>query len=77
MKFLMLAASAVALAAVPAQAALVGDFQLNNSYANAVVSTLTMGSNGGVLGSQGITFGANQGPTVFGLTSLRARAKSS
>lgn len=54
----------------PADAALVAGFELNGSLANAAGNTVTLTNNGGVLGATGISFAANNGPTVTGLSAL-------
>ena len=72
MKTFLLAAVAASalLVAGAATAALVGDFQLNNSLANGVANAVTLSDNGGLLGATGIAFGRNQGPTITGLGML-------
>ena len=60
-------AAATLLTASAASAALIGDFQLNNSLANGVGGGVTLSNNGATLGVSGLTFGANQGPTISGL----------
>ena len=59
-------------AAMPASAAVIGDFQLNGDLNNQAGGALTLTNNGGTLGANGITFGANQGPTISGFTSPSA-----
>ena len=73
MKTFLLAAVAASalLVASSASAALVGDFQLNNSLANGVgANGVTLSNNMGTLGATGIAFGANNGPTITGLGML-------
>lgn len=65
MKFIALATAA--LIAAPASAALVADFQLNNSLADALGGPAIV-NNGGSLGATGITFSNNQGPTLAGFS---------
>lgn len=52
-----------------AQAAVIGDFRLDGNLANSAGGALTITNNGGALGANGITFGANQGPTISGFAS--------
>ncbi len=66
MKFVSLGVIALfAAAAAPASAVLVHDFQLNGSLSDAFGGPDIV-NNGGTLGATGITFGANQGPTLGG-----------
>jgi Concanavalin A-like lectin/glucanases superfamily/PEP-CTERM motif len=65
---LKLMAATAALVAVPASAAVVGDFRLDGSLTNLTGGPLTLTNNGGTLGATGITFGANQGPTISGFS---------
>lgn len=65
--FAAVAATAL-LVASAASATVVGDFQLNGSTANGAGGGVTLTDNSaGGLGATGITFDANQGPTVTGL----------
>lgn len=59
------AAIALSFAAVPATAALVADYQLNGSLADAIGGP-DITNNGGTLGASGISFGAGQGPSLGG-----------
>jgi Concanavalin A-like lectin/glucanases superfamily len=70
---LVLAAVAASVS-VPASAAVIGDFRLDGNLVNSAGGALTIANNGGtlsggVLGATGITFGANQGPTISGFSS--------
>jgi hypothetical protein len=58
--------------AASAQAALIGDFELNGSLSNSAGTSLTLANNGGTLSSNGITFGLNQGPIISGFSALSA-----
>jgi len=58
-------ASAVLFAST-ASADLIRDYELNGSLADSASSGIDITNNGGALGATGITFGANQGPTVTG-----------
>lgn len=58
--------------AASAQAALIGDFELNGSLDNSAGTAVTLANNGGTLTSSGITFGLNQGPSISGLGALSA-----
>lgn len=59
--------AAALLAASSASAVVIADFQLNNSLANGVGGPVTLTNNGAALGATGITFAANQGPTLNNL----------
>jgi PEP-CTERM motif len=61
-----------AFSATPAQAAVIGDFRLNGNLTNSAGGSLSIANNGGTLGATGITFGANQGPTISGFSSPAA-----
>ena len=61
-KTIFLAAVAAVLTVAPANAALVADFQLNNSLAYALGGPAIV-NNGGSLGATGISFSKNQGLT--------------
>ncbi|WP_223798332.1 PEPxxWA-CTERM sorting domain-containing protein [Sphingomonas nostoxanthinifaciens] len=52
-----------------AHATLIADFELNGSLDNSAGTAVTLANNAGTgsLGSTGITFGINQGPTITGL----------
>jgi hypothetical protein len=65
-------AAGVAVLTAPASAAVIGDFGLNGTTANAAGGALTLTNNGGTLGANGITFAANQGPTISGFASPAA-----
>lgn len=54
----------------PAQAALIGGFELNGTTANSVANGVTLTNNGGTLGATGIAFAFNGGPTVSGIGAL-------
>ena len=54
-------AVATAFAAVPASAAVVGDFRLDGSPANQVAGGFPLVSEGGTIGATGYSFAANQG----------------
>lgn len=60
---------AVVVAAMPANAAVIGDFRLDGSLANQAGGALTLTNNGAALGTTGLTFGVNQGPTISGFSS--------
>jgi Concanavalin A-like lectin/glucanases superfamily len=62
-------AAVAAFAAVPASAAVIGDFRLDGNLTNSAGGALSIANNGGSLGATGITFGANQGPTISGFSS--------
>lgn len=64
-----IATVASALVSMSAQAALIGDYQLNGSLADAGAGP-SLTNNGGTLGATGITFGANQGPTLGGFSNF-------
>ena len=66
-KTIFLAAVAAVLTVAPANAALVADFQLNNSLADALGGPAIV-NNGGSLGATGISFSKNQGPTLGGFS---------
>ena len=66
------AAFAVLGFAVPAQATLIADFELNGSLANSAGTAATLTNNGATLTSTGIDFGLNQGPVIAGLSALSA-----
>lgn len=70
MRFAPVLAAFAALAISPAaNSALIADFELNGSLANSAGTTALLVNNaGGTLGSTGITFLANSGPTITGLT---------
>lgn len=68
-KSLLLAAGFAAFVSLPANAALVGDFRLDGNTNNLAGGPLTLTNNGGTLGATGITFAANQGPTISGFSS--------
>lgn len=55
-----------AFASIPANAAVIGDFRLDGSLANAAGGTLSLSNNGGALGASGIAFGAGHGPSIAG-----------
>jgi PEP-CTERM motif len=61
-------AAVVALSTVPAQAALIGDYRLDGSIVNETGLPYALSNNGGVLGSNGITFGVGQGPSITGFS---------
>ncbi len=61
-------AGAIALATIPANAAVIGDFRLDGNLTNAAGGALTIANNGGTLGATGINFGANKGPTISGFS---------
>jgi hypothetical protein len=61
------ALAAALLAATGANAAVVRDYELNNSLADSAASGVDI-LNNGTLTATGIDFGANQGPTVTGLS---------
>lgn len=63
------AAACVLLLGGSASAAVIADFQLNGDFTNSAGSAV-MTSNGGTLGATGLTFGANEGPTITGLGTL-------
>jgi hypothetical protein len=65
MKILVAAALASFMLTAPASAALVADFQLNGSLADALGGP-DITNNGGTLGANGISFGLNQGPSLGG-----------
>lgn len=50
-----------------ASAAVIADFQLNGALTNDAGGTIALVNNGGTLGATGITFAANQGPTLTNL----------
>ncbi|HEX5262079.1 MAG TPA: hypothetical protein VFW13_01030, partial [Phenylobacterium sp.] len=60
--------AAALLMASSASATLIRDYELNNSLTDSAGSGVSIVNNGGVLGATGITFAANQGPTVTGLS---------
>ena len=62
-KTIFLATLAALLTAAPANAALVADFQLNDSLADALGGPAIV-NNCGSLGATGISFSTNQGPTL-------------
>lgn len=62
----VLVAAGAALLSLPANAAVIGDFRLDGNLNNAAGGALTLANNGGALSATGITFGANQGPTISG-----------
>ncbi len=62
----VLIAAGAALFALPANAAVIGDFRLDGNLNNAAGGALSLANNGGTLGATGITFAANQGPTISG-----------
>ena len=68
-KTLLLVAGFAAFVSLPANAALVGDFRLDGNTNNLAGGPLTLTNNGGTLGATGITFAANQGPTISGFSS--------
>jgi hypothetical protein len=68
----MVAAIVASGFAVPAQATLVADFELNGSLANSAGTGATLTNDGGTLTGSGITFGLNQGPIISGLGALSA-----
>jgi hypothetical protein len=73
MKFGKLSMAVVAACvAFPAQAAVIGDFRLDGNLTNSAGGPLSIANNGGTLGATGITFAANQGPTISGFTSPSA-----
>jgi hypothetical protein len=61
--------AAFAFAAVPANAALIHDYTLNHTLADAKGGA-AITNNGGALGATGITFAANQGPTLGGFSNF-------
>jgi hypothetical protein len=66
-------AVAALCAAMPASAAVIGDFRLNGNLTNAAGGPLTLlNGNGGVLGATGISFGPGQGPDITGFSSPSA-----
>ena len=72
---MMASIGAVALSAylpAAADAALVYNFNLNGSLANEGTGTGMLVNNGATLGATGLTFTANQGPTLTGATPLSA-----
>jgi Concanavalin A-like lectin/glucanases superfamily/PEP-CTERM motif len=69
---LMIAMAAAAIASAPASAAVIGDFRLDGNLTNTAGGALSIANNGGALGASGITFGANQGPTISGFSSPSA-----
>jgi hypothetical protein len=71
MRGFLLAAVAI-FVAVPAQAALIGDFRLDGNLNNSAGGALSISNNGGTLGATGITFAANQGPTISGFSNPAA-----
>lgn len=60
-------ASMMVFTVTPASAALVADYQLNGSLADSLGGA-DITNNGGTLGANGISFGANQGPSIGGFT---------
>ena len=62
------ALAATVMIASSANATIVRNYQLNESLADSAGSGVDAVNNGGALGGTGITFGANQGPTVTGLS---------
>jgi hypothetical protein len=69
MQRIKLAILAVTVIAMPAQAALIADFQLNGNTTNAVGGPLLL-TNNGTLGGTGISFAPNGGPTITGFSNL-------
>lgn len=67
MKIFAIAAVACSILAAPASAALVADFQLNNSLADSLGGP-SLVNNGATLGATGLTFSNNQGPTLNGFS---------
>jgi hypothetical protein len=61
--------AALAFAAVPANAALIHDYTLNHTLADAKGGA-AITNNGGALGATGITFAANKGPTLGGFSNF-------
>jgi hypothetical protein len=55
-------------ATVPASAAVIGDFRLDGSLVNQAGGALSLTNNGGALGATGLSFAANQGPTISGFS---------
>jgi hypothetical protein len=55
-------------ASSPSNAALIGDFRLDNNLINLAGGPLALTNNGGSLGATGITFGAGQGPSIAGFS---------
>jgi hypothetical protein len=72
MLFKSLAVAAAFVAAVPASAAVIGDFRLDGSLANQAGGPLTLTNNGATLGATGLSFGVNQGPTISGFSAPSA-----
>jgi hypothetical protein len=73
-KFVLLSAAALFFAPAAHAANPIDDFELNGSTANSAGggATLSYNSSLATLGTAGITFAANGGPTVSGLPSLSA-----
>ena len=67
----IVAAFVAAGLALPAQATLIADFELNGSLANSAGTAATLTNNGTLTGT-GIDFGLNQGPVISGLGALSA-----
>ncbi|HEV2569139.1 PEPxxWA-CTERM sorting domain-containing protein [Sphingomonas sp.] len=67
MKTSMLALLAASALAMPAQAAVIGDFRLDGSAANQAGGPLTLTTDGS-LGATGITFDANEGTLISGFS---------
>lgn len=66
-KIVLAAIGALSVVASPATAALVADYQLNGSLADSLGGA-DLTNNGGTLGANGISFGANQGPSLGGFS---------
>ncbi|MBA2920436.1 MULTISPECIES: PEPxxWA-CTERM sorting domain-containing protein [Sphingomonas] len=69
MLFRTFALAAAVAVAMPASAAVVGDFRLDGSLANQAGGALTLAGNGATLGATGLSFAANHGPTISGFAS--------
>jgi Concanavalin A-like lectin/glucanases superfamily/PEP-CTERM motif len=65
-------AAAAAFASVPANAAVIGDFRLDGDLTNQAGGALMLANNGATLGATGLTFAANQGPTISGFSNPAA-----
>ncbi len=61
-------AAAAAFSTVSAHAALIGDYRLDGSIVNETGLPYALTNNGGVMGANGITFGAGQGPSITGFS---------
>lgn len=69
MNMFLAAALTCAAMAVPAQASLMLDYQLNGSLADGLGGADII-NNGGMLGPTGISFAANAGPMIGGFSTL-------